>query len=396
METGTNKLRMGMVGGGQGAFIGAVHRMAAALDQQIELTAGCFSRDYENTRLTGERLHLEPKRCYRSYAEMADAEARLPGEERIDFVTIVTPNREHFPAAKAFLERGFHVVCDKPMTASLEEARGLVKLVEETGLIFALTHNYTGYPLVRHARELFTSGSLGGVLKAIVEYVQDWLLAPVEKEGVKGAAWRMDPAQAGLGGSLGDIGTHAFNLLEYMTGERVVQLCADKSSFLPGRRLDDDANILIRLQGGGKGVMAISQVAAGEENALRLKAYGRKGAVVWDQENPNVMHLCRYSEPRQTLTRGGSYLSTAAKNCTRLPGGHPEAFLEAFANLYAGVTEAVRASREGKPLPRQRYAFPTVYDGLRGLEFITAAVESSERGGVWIDLEGDSGARGTA
>ena len=333
MESWKRKLRMGMVGGGQGAFIGGVHRIAATLDQQIEVVAGCFSRDPENTRVTGAELYLNPDRCYDSYAEMAAAEATLPENERIDFVSIVTPNISHFEIAKTFLDAGFHVVCDKPMTYSLDEAEALVQLVEGSGRVFALTHNYTGHPLVRHARALFADGSMGQIRKVIVEYLQDFLMVPHEKLGQKQAAWRVDPAQSGIGGTMGDVGTHCVNLLEYVTGDPITELCADKSTFLPDRVLDEDVNALLRFKGGGKGVLSISQVATGEENGLTLRVYAEQGAVKWAQENPNYLELYRYGEPRQMLTRGQGYLSDAAAAGTRIPTGHPEGYLEAFATI---------------------------------------------------------------
>ena len=360
--------------------------MAAALDQQIELVAGCFSRDPENTRITGEQLYLEPSRCYATYEEMAEREAGLPADERIDFVSIVTPNNLHFPIARKFLRSGFHVVCDKPMTYTLEEAHELASLVEETGLVFALTHNYTGHPLIRHARHLFASGEMGAVRKVIVEYLQDFLMVPHEKLGQKQAAWRVDPAQSGLGGTLGDIGTHCVNLLEYVTADPIRELCADKSTFLPDRELDEDVNALLRLEGGGKGVLTISQVATGEENGLKLRVYAEKGAVLWKQEDPNRLELYRYGEPRQTLTRAQGYLSAAANDCSRIPTGHPEGYLEAFATIYCGVTKAVRAHLQGSPLTPDEYDFPTVRDGVRGLEFITKAVESCRRGSTWVKM----------
>jgi predicted dehydrogenase len=386
MVSWKRKLRMGMVGGGQGAFIGGVHRMVAALDQQIELVSGCFSRDAANTVETGAKLYLDPKRCYRSYQEMAETEAKLPAEKRIDFVSIVTPNNLHFPIAKKFLETGFHVICDKPLTSSLDEARQLANLVKKTGLVLALTHNYTGAPLVRHARELFRTGQMGRVRKVIVEYLQDWLAAPQEKQGSKGAIWRLDPKQAGQGGGLGDIGSHALNLMEYITGDPVISLCADKSIFLPDRVLDEDVNVLLRFKGGGKGVLTISQIAIGEENNLNIRVYGSEGAVRWAQENLNYLEVYRYGQPRQVLTRGSGYLSEAAKSATRIPSGHPEGYLESFANIYCGTVEAIRAFVDGKPLPPDRYSFPTVFDGVRGLEFIEKAVESSARGSVWLSL----------
>lgn len=390
MESWKRKLRMGMVGGGEGAFIGAVHCLAASLDLQIELVAGCFSRDVANTRRSGAGLYLDPSRCYETPAAMAAAEARLPAEQRIDFVSIVTPNVSHFNIAKTFLEQGFHVVCDKPMTYSLEEAEHLVRIVERTGLVFALTHNYTGHPLVRHARHLFRSGSMGTVRKVIVEYLQDFLMVPHEKLGQKQAAWRVDPAQSGVGGTLGDVGTHCVNLLEYVTGDPIVALCADKSTFLPDRQLDEDVNALVRLQGGGKGVLTISQVATGEENGLRLRVYASEGAILWAQENPNYLEVYRYGQPRQLLTRGQGYLSTAAAAATRLPTGHPEGYFEAFATIYCGVAEAIRRHSDGKPMKSHEYEFPTVYDGLRGMQFIYRAVESCAKGSSWVSMEDPS------
>jgi predicted dehydrogenase len=386
MESWKRKLRMGMVGGGQGAFIGAVHRIAAAMDQQIDFVAGCFSRDNENTRITGEQLYLNSARCYQTYLEMATSEAKLPDDQRIDFVSIVTPNESHFPIAKTFLQAGIHVVCDKPMTYTLKEAEELVTLVEETGLVFALTHNYTGHPLVRHARRLFASGEMGAVRKVIVEYLQDFLMYPHEKEGQKQALWRVDPKQAGLGGTLGDVGTHALNLMEYIINDQVTQICADKTTFLPDRELDEDVNVLLRLNGGGKGILTVSQIATGEENNLWIRIYASKGAVVWRQENPNYLEVYRYGESRQTMTRASAYLSAAAQDATRVPTGHPEGYLEAFANIYLGAIEAIRKHIEGNPQNSNEYNFPTVYDGLRGMQFIYKAVESSDKGSVWVDL----------
>ena len=386
MDSWKRKLRMGMVGGGQGAFIGGVHRMVAALDLQIELVAGCFSQDPENTRTTGEQLYLDPSRCYDTYADMAAAEARLPEDQRIDFVTIVTPNVSHFAIARTFLDAGFHIVLDKPMTYTLDEAEELVGLVENSGLVFALTHNYTGHPLIRHARHLFQSGQMGQVRKVIVEYLQDFLMVPHEKLGMKQAAWRVDPAQSGIGGTMGDVGTHCVNLLEYVTGDPITALCADKSTFLPDRQLDEDVNALLRFKGGGKGVLSISQVATGEENGLTLRVYASEGAIKWAQENPNYLEFNRYGEPRQVLTRGQGYLSDAAAGATRIPPGHPEGYLEAFATVYNGVVEAVRRHIDGDPLKVEEYNFPTVHDGLRGMQFIYKTVESCEKGSTWVEM----------
>jgi len=386
MDSWKRKLRMGMVGGGQGAFIGGVHRMVAALDMQIELVAGCFSQDPENTRTTGAELYLDSSRCYDTYADMAAAEANLPADERIDFATIVTPNVSHFAIAKTFLEAGFHVVCDKPMTYTLDEARALAALVQSSGLIFGLTHNYTGHPLIRHARHLFQSGQMGQVRKVIVEYLQDFLMVPHEKLGMKQAAWRVDPAQSGIGGTMGDVGTHCVNLLEYVTGDPITALCADKSTFLPDRKLDEDVNALLRFKGGGKGVLSISQVATGEENGLTLRVYASEGAIKWSQENPNYLEFNRYGEPRQVLSRGQGYLSDVAGAATRIPTGHPEGYLEAFATIYDGVVEAIRHHIDGSPMKTADYNFPTVHDGVRGMQFIYKTVESCDNGSTWVDL----------
>jgi predicted dehydrogenase len=386
MESWKRKLRMGMVGGGQGAFIGGVHRIVAALDGQVELVAGSFSQDPENTRITGEELYLDPARCYATYQQMATAEASLPADVRIDFVSIVTPNVSHFDIAKTFLGAGIHVVCDKPMTYTLDEAEELVKLVEESGLVFGLTHNYTGHPLIRHARHLFQSGQMGTVRKAIVEYLQDFLMEPHEKLGHKQAEWRVDPARSGIGGTMGDVGTHCVNLLEYVTDDPISELSADKSTFLPDRTLDEDVNALLRFQGGGKGVLSISQVATGEENGLILRVYASEGAIKWAQENPNYLEVYRYGEPRQVLTRGQDYLSDGAADATRIPTGHPEGYLEAFGNVYGGIVEAVRRYIDGDPMKTADYNFPTVYDGLRGMQFIYAAVESAENNSTWVSM----------
>jgi len=379
------KLRMGMVGGGQGSFIGAVHRIAAALDQQIDLTAGVFSRDEANSNATAARLHVP--RAYKSYEEMAKAEAALPADQRIDFVSIVTPNNAHFGPAKAFLEAGIHVVCDKPLALTLEQAEELVRVVEKSKLVFALTHNYTGHPMVRHARHLFASGQMGTVRKVLVEYLQDWLMEPAEKHGSKQASWRTNPAESGIGGALGDIGTHALNLVEYVTGDPLAAICADTSIFLPDRKLDEDVNALMRFQGGGKGVLTVSQIACGEENGLTLRVYGSEGAISWAQENPNYLHVYRHGKPRETLSRGhAEYLSPEATAATRIPTGHPEGYLEAFANIYVDAVAAIRRYIAGNPMTRAEYKFPTVYDGLRGMQFIYKAVESAEKGAVWVPM----------
>jgi predicted dehydrogenase len=380
---------MGMVGGGQGSFIGAVHRIAAALDQQVDLVAGVFSRDEANSRETAARLHVDSARAYKTYEEMAKAEAALPADQRIDFVSIVTPNNAHFGPSKTFLEAGFHVVCDKPLALTLQEAEELVGIVERSKRVFALTHNYTGYPMVRHAREMFRSGQMGTVRKVLVEYLQDWLMEPQEKLGSKQAGWRTNPAESGIGGALGDIGTHALNLVEYVTGDPLAAICADTSIFLPDRKLDEDVNALMRFQGGGKGVLAVSQIACGEENGLRLRVYGSEAAISWEQEHPNYLQVYRHGKPRETLSRGhAEYLSPEATRVTRIPAGHPEGYLEGFANVYMDAIDAMRRYMAGNPMSPAEYRFPTVYDGLRGMQFIYKAVESAEKGAVWVSMPG--------
>jgi predicted dehydrogenase len=374
------KLRYGMVGGGQNAFIGAVHRMAANLDGQVELVAGAFSSDVKNSRTTGKQLFLNPGRVYASYAEMAECEAALPADERIDFVSIVTPNFLHAPVATIFLNAGFHVICDKPMTLDLKEAKTLREMVRKTGKVFALTHNYTGYPMVKEARELVRTGKLGKILKVVAEYPQGWLLDKIESEGQKQAAWRADPKKAGATCCLGDIGTHAENLGRYITGLKIESLCAEFTTFIPGRKLEDDANLLLRYQGGAKGVLHCSQISCGEENNLNIRVYGTKGSLAWHQEHPNELKFMAKNEPAKILRRGNNYISDTAKKFTRLPAGHPEAFIEAFANIYLEAIAAIRANIEGK---RGTFDFPTVDDGVYGMAFLETAVKSAKSNAKW-------------
>jgi len=375
------KLRYGMVGGGQNAFIGAVHRLAANLDGQIELVAGAFSADARNSRTTGEQLFLDPRRVYGSYEEMARAEATRPEGERMDFVAIVTPNFLHAPVATTFLKAGFHVVCDKPMTLTLKEARALRETVRKTGKVFALTHNYTGYPMVKEARELVRGGKLGKILKIVAEYPQGWLLDRLETTGHKQAAWRSDPKKAGASCCVGDIGTHAENLGRYITGLRIRELCAELTTFVPGRTLEDDANMLIRYEGGAKGVLHCSQVSCGEENNLNIRVYGTLGALAWQQEHPNELKFIPKGEPARILRRGNGYVSETAKKFTRLPFGHPEAFIEAFANIYLEAVAAIRAKLEGRG---GNFDFPTADDGVEGMAFIETAVKSAASNGKWV------------
>ncbi len=372
-----------MIGGGQNAFIGAVHRLAANLDGQIELVAGAFSADPKNSAATGEQLFLDPARVYGSYEEMARAEAKLPVDQRMDFVAIVTPNFLHAPVAATFLKAGFHVVCDKPMTLTLKEARALREVVRKTGKVFALTHNYTGYPMVKEARELVRAGKLGKILKIVAEYPQGWLMDRLEATGQKQAAWRSDPRKAGASCCVGDIGTHAENLGRYITGLHIQELCAEFTTFVPGRKLEDDANLLIRYAGGAKGVLHCSQVSCGEENNLNIRVYGTHGSLAWQQEHPNELKFTPKGEPSRILRRGNDYVSATAKKFTRLPFGHPEAFIEAFANIYLEAVADIRARIEGAT---GEFDYPTVDDGVEGMAFIETAVKSAASNGKWTRL----------
>lgn len=378
------KIRYGMVGGGPGAFIGGVHRKAAALDGEIELVAGAFSSSAEKSRQQGEELYLDPARVYGSYKEMAEAEAKLPLGERIDFVSIVTPNNTHFAIAKTFLEAGFHVVCDKPMTMTVEEAEELCRLVKKHDAVFALTHNYTGYPMVKQARELIRNGKLGTIRKVVVEYPQGWLATFLEGEGAKQAVWRTDPKQAGVSSAIGDIGSHAENLARYITGLEIEKIFADLTTFVPGRLLEDDANMLLHFKGGARAVLYCSQVSVGEENNLRIRVYGTDASMEWHQEHPNYLHV-RYADgPEEVFKRGNDYLAEVAKHNSRLPFGHPEAFIEAFANIYVNAARAIAAKITGDAPGEFDTDYPTVQDGAVGVHFIHAAVKSGKEGG-WVD-----------
>jgi predicted dehydrogenase len=376
------KLRFGMIGGGRGAFIGAVHRIVAVMDGKAELVAGCFSTDPENSRLTGQDLLLDPLRVYATYAEMVKAESKMPAIARLDFVVIVTPNHEHFPPAKLFLEAGFNVVCDKPATLNLAEAKKLRDIVRRTKKVFVLTHNYTGNAMVKQARELVASGHLGKIRKVVVEYPQGWLWGRLETTGHKQASWRSDPKKSGAACCLGDIGTHAENLTRYITGLRIESLCADLTTFVPGRLLEDDANILVRFAGGAKGVLHASQISIGEENNLNIRVYGDQAALEWHQEHPNELILKYPDRPREIWRRGNSYLGATAKKFTRIPSGHPEGYLEAFANVYLEAFRAITAEIEGRPQPKD-LDFPTIEDGVIGLTFIETAVKSAKAGARW-------------
>jgi predicted dehydrogenase len=366
-----------MVGGGPGAFIGAVHRMAAALDGEFELVAGAFSSNAERSQESGAELGLDPARVYPSFDAMADGEAALPADERIEAVAIVTPNHVHHAAAKAFLERGIHVVCDKPLTTTVEDADELVRLASERGLVFGVTHNYTGYPMVKEARARVASGALGPIRKVVVEYSQGWLRTLLEAEGQKQAAWRGDPAQAGVSSALGDIGSHAHNLVRYVTGLEVTRLFADLGTVVEGRLLEDDATVILELEGGVRAVLLASQISTGERNHLRLRVYGADGALDWLQEEPNRLRLVDPAGDETVFYRGSPSLGPAAQHATRIPGGHPEGFIEAFANIYRGVAGAIRG--------HETMDFPTVEDGAIGVHFIHEAVRSG-REGRWVEM----------
>lgn len=379
------KLRMGMVGGGRGAFIGAVHRMAARLDGEIDLVAGCFSSDPKKSRLSGADLHLDPARVYGTFEEMARREAALPADERIDFVSIVTRNNTHYAVAKTFLEAGFHVVCDKPLAFTLAEARRLREIVRRTKRVFALTHNYTGYPMVKEAREWVRSGRLGKILKVVVEYPQGYAITALEEKGDGAISnWRMDPNVAGISNCMGDIGTHAANLARYITGLEIDEICAELSTFIPRRPLDDDGNCLIRFKGGAKGILFASQISSGDENNLNIRVWGTKGGLQWFQEHPNELIFKAANQPHQIHRRGNSYLTPIAQANSRTPFGHQEAFIEAFANIYRAAATAIADQVAGRKPPKGGYDFPTIDDGVEGMAFIDAVVKSSKRGAKWV------------
>jgi predicted dehydrogenase len=378
------RLRLGMVGGGRGAFIGAVHRIAARLDDRWEFVAGALSLDPERARLSGEDLLLRPDRIYGDFAEMARREKRR--KDGIDAVAIVTPNHAHAPAARAFLKAGIHVICDKPLTTTRKEADRLVRLAAEAGVIFAVTHNYTGYPLVRQARAMVQAGDLGRIRVVQVEYAQDWLATGLEGTGHKQADWRTDPARSGPAGSVGDIGTHAFNLAEFIVGEEVAELSAELHTFVEGRRLDDNAHMMLRFTGGAKGMLWCSQVAAGQENNLRIRIYGDEAGLEWRQENPNYLTFAPLGEPPRLIRRNGAGANQVSKAASRIPSGHPEGYLESFAQIYTDVAEQIAARLEGRePNPHALQA-PDINAGLRGVRFIEAAVKSSGRRGAWLAL----------
>ena len=375
-----------MVGGGRGAFIGAVHRIAANMDGQIELVCGAFSSDPDKSKASGADLYLDSSRCYGSFEEMIHSEKALPADKRMDFVSIVTPNHMHFAPAKMALENGFHVLSDKPATFNLEEAKSLAGIVAKTGLLYGLTHNYTGYPLVKQAREMVLAGSLGKIRKVVVEYPQGWLATRLEESGQKQAAWRTDPTRSGAAGCVGDIGTHAENLAEYITGLKIHELAADLTCFVEGRLLDDDANILLRFEGGAKGVLHCSQISVGEENNLNIRVYGEKGGLEWHQKEPNTLLLKWLDRPIEVYRTANGYLGSAAASNTRTPPAHPEGYLEAFANIYRNFANHIRARQGGQEPSTVALDYPKIEDGVRGMAFIEAVVHSSKQNAAWTRI----------
>ncbi|WP_186398090.1 Gfo/Idh/MocA family protein [Stappia sp. P2PMeth1] len=380
---GGGRIRLGMVGGGEGAFIGGVHRMAARLDGQFELLAGALSSDPERAKASAAALGLAPDRSYGSFAEMAKREARL--KDGIEAVAIVTPNHMHYPAAREFLKRGIHVICDKPLTSTMADAKKLAALAETSGALFVLTHNYTGYPMIRQAREMIAAGDLGTIRVVQAEYPQDWLTERLEASGQKQADWRTDPQRSGAGGCVGDIGTHAYNLACFVSGLELAELSAELTTFVEGRRLDDNVQVMLRFRGGARGMLWASQVAPGNENGLRLRVYGEKGGLEWEQEQPNHLWFTPFGEPKRLITRGGAGAGAAAGRVTRVPAGHPEGYLEGFATIYQEAAHAIRAARAGKPAGPE-VLYPGISDGLAGMAFIDACVRSSRANGRWTSL----------
>jgi predicted dehydrogenase len=379
-----DRIRLGMVGGGNDAFIGGVHRIASRIDGRFELVAGALSSTPEKAKASGAALGLDPARSYGSFDEMAEAEAAR--DDGIEAVSIVTPNHMHYKAAKPFLERGIHVICDKPLTATMDEAEAFGTAVAASDALFVLTHNYTGYPMVRQARAMVEAGDLGKLRVVQVEYPQDWLAEPIEQEGQKQAAWRTDPARSGAGGSVGDIGTHAFNLAGFVTGLTATELAADLQHFGPGRTLDDNAHVMLRFDGGARGMLWSSQIAHGNENALRLRVYGDKGGLEWAQEDPNYLWFTPLGEPKRVIRRNGAGSNAAAQAVSRVPSGHPEGYLEGFANLYSAAADAIRAVQGGAARADVMGLLPGIDDGLAGMRFISACVTSSSKNAAWVQL----------
>lgn len=376
------RIRLGMVGGGQGAFIGAVHRLAARMDDQYEFVAGALSSSPERSRASGKELGLAPDRIYADYHEMATAEAKR--KDGIEAVAIVTPNNVHVPAAKAFIEAGIHVICDKPLALSLKEAKSLETLLKKKNVVFALTHNYSGYPMIRQAREMVAKGELGLIRLVQVEYPQDWLTEDIEKSGQKQAAWRTDPKRSG-GGAIGDIGTHAYQLACFVSGLTLDELSADMTSFVKGRKVDDNVNVMLRFKNGARGMLWASQVAPGNENGLRLRVYGTKGGLDWTQADPNYLWFTPFGQEKRLITRGGAGSGATAGRVTRVPPGHPEGYLEGFANIYTEAARAIIARRSGKK-PDKDVNFPGIEDGVAGMAFIEACKKSSAKNGKWTKV----------
>jgi len=383
-EKKTGRIRLGMVGGGQGAFIGAVHRLAARMDDHYEFVAGALSSDAARSKASGEELGLAPDRNYGDFREMAKAEAKR--KDGIEAVSIVTPNHMHFPAAKAFIEAGIHVICDKPLSLNLKEALALEKLLAKNRhVIFAITHNYSGYPMIRQARAMVAAGELGDIRVVQGEYPQDWLTTDLEKSGQKQAAWRTDPKRTGAGGCVGDIGTHTYQLGCFVSGLKLDELSADLTTFVKGRRVDDNVHVMLRYKGGAKGMIWASQVAPGHENGLKIRVYGTKGSLEWLQADPNYLWYTPFGEPKRLITRGGAGSIAAAARVTRVPPGHPEGYLEGFANIYTEVARAIKAKRAGKK-PDKDVQFPGIEDGVAGMAFIEACVKSSSKNGKWTKV----------
>lgn len=378
------KLRMGMVGGGRGAFIGAVHRIAAQMDGRIELVCGALSSEPEKARVSGRDWLLPESRAYGSYEEMLRKEALLPAGERMDFVAIVTPNHMHFPVAMAALRAGFHVVCDKPMTLTLDEAKKLEQTVKKSGLLFCLTHNYTGSPMVKEARDLIRSGQLGKVRRVVVEYPQGWLATRLETTGQKQASWRTDPKQAGGSCCMGDIGSHCENLAEYITGLRITEMCADLATFVKGRPLDDDGSVLLRFDNGARGILWATQIGIGRENGLNIRVFGEKGSIEWHQQEPNTLVVDWLDKPREIRRTATAFVGKAAAANTRVPAGHPEGYLEAFANIYRNFAQALSDALDGRKVNEMDCDYPNVHDGVRGMAFLETVVRSSKSKDKWV------------
>lgn len=377
-----SKLKLGMVGGGQGAFIGSVHRIASRIDDHYELVAGSLASNPEVAHASAKELGIAEDRSYSTFLEMAEKESNL--ENGIDVVAIVTPNNLHYPIAEAFLKKGIHVICDKPLTHNLEDAEKFFECVKNSKALFALTHNYTGYPMVRQAREMCRNGSIGKLRVIQVEYAQDWLTLPIENEGQKQASWRTDPSKAGMGGSIGDIGSHAFNLADFITGAKLTELCADISNFVEGRKNDDNAHVLLRYENGVKGMLWSSQVAPGNENALKIRIYGDKGGLEWEQENPNYLRVDIFGEAKKIIRRAGNETTDVAGRVTRIPPGHPEGYLEGFANIYSDFAKQIHAIKNNQKIEDELLLVPSIEDGLKGVKFISAVVESGLGGSKWL------------